>query len=165
MNYYRVLGLEPKLQLDGQELQQIFYRRSRELHPDRFARASKEQQAAALEESSLLNDAYRTLKDPVTRAEYFLKESGFDISNQGTKNVPPELLEEVFELNMLLEEAAPGPELAAAAAKFQTLLAAADQEMEALFARPEPPLEELRQLLNRRRYIANLVREIAARQT
>lgn len=160
MEYFRVMGLEPRLQLDPLELQQIFYRRSRELHPDRFARAPKAQQDAALAESSLLNDAYRTLKDPVARTEYFLKEKGLDIATQGTKQVPPELLEEVFELNLLLEEAQGGPELEAAKERFETLLREADRELEGLFPDAENQLPALRQLLNRRRYIANLVRDI-----
>ena len=54
--------------------------------------------------SSALNDAYRTLKDPVRRAEYILSTEGFDIGEQRSKDVPPELLEEVFELNESLDE-------------------------------------------------------------
>jgi molecular chaperone HscB len=170
MDFYRVMGLEPKLQLDTKELQQIFYARSRELHPDRFVRASKEAQAAALDESSLLNDAYRALRDPAARAEYFLKAMGLDIATQGTKNVPAELLEEVFELNMLLEELKEGgagarPQVEQAREQFAGLLAKADGEMAALFARydeapDEKALQDLRQLLNRRRYITNLLRDI-----
>lgn len=170
MDYYRVMGLAPKLQLDPNELQQIFYARSRELHPDRFARASKEAQAAALDESSLLNDAYRALRDPAARAEYFLKSKGLDIATQGTKNVPAELLEEVFELNMLLEELKEGgagarPQVEQAREQFAGLLAKADTDMLALFARydavrDDQSLQELRQLLNRRRYITNLLRDI-----
>ena len=58
----------------------------------------------------MLNDAYRTLKDPIARALYVLKQEGFEIAEQGTKDVPPELLEEVFELNMALEELRSGDE-------------------------------------------------------
>ena len=54
---------------------------------------------------AILNDGYRVLRDPIKRAEYLLAQEGFDIGEQRSKNVPPELLEEVFELNMLLEEA------------------------------------------------------------
>lgn len=165
-----MMGLEPRLQLDPVELQQIFYRRSRELHPDRFARATKDEQAAALEESSLLNDAYRTLKDASARAEYFLKENGLDIATQGSKNVPAELLEEVFELNLALEELKSGDgtsraDVGKARGNFTAMLEQANAEAEKLFAAydaapSEKPLEALRQVLNRRRYIANLLRDI-----
>ena len=56
----------------------------------------------------MLNDAFRTLRDPIPRAEYFLKQRGIELS----KDVPPELLEEVFELNMALEELRGGDESA-----------------------------------------------------
>jgi len=71
-----------------------------------------------LEQSSLLNDAYRTLKDPIKRTEYLLGLEGVELEEQSKKAtetardsgeikkqvVPPDLLEEVFELNMQLEE-------------------------------------------------------------
>ena len=170
MNYYRVLGLDPKLQLDLNELQQLFYARSRELHPDRFARAEDGVRQAALSESSLLNDAYRTLRDPVARAEYILKENGLEIGLQGTKDVPPELLEEVFELNMALEELKAGdesarPQLSSAHDSFEAMLAQSSVELNKLFAEydasPGPePLKPIRALLNRRRYIENLLRDV-----
>lgn len=170
MEYFRVMGLEPTLQLDAVELQQIFYKRSRELHPDRFARATAEVQKQALDESSLLNDAYRTLREPVGRAEYFLKNHGFDIGTQGTKDVPPELLEQVFEMNMALEELKSGdesarPQLEEARKGFETMLGEVDLAMGGIFARydaapGEPVLKELRGLLNKRRYIENLLRDV-----
>lgn len=170
MDYYRVLGLGPRLQLNLNELQQLFYARSRELHPDRFARAEVSIRDAALNESSLLNDAYRTLRDPLSRAEYFLKQKGFDIGLQGTKDVPPELLEEVFDLNMALEELKSGdesarPQLAKARDNFTALLVESDLELGQLFvahdASPgEPLLKQIRGLLNRRRYIQNLLRDV-----
>ncbi len=170
MDYYRVLGIDPKLQLNLNELQQLFYGRSRELHPDRFARAEASVRDAALQESSTLNDAYRTLRDPLQRAEYFLKHRGFDIGEQGTKEVPPELLEEVFELNMALEELKDGdesarPQLVSARDHFSTLLGESDIELEKLFAvhdatPGEDTLKQIRGLLNRRRYIQNLLRDV-----
>src|SRR5215475_5097247 len=100
MRFYEALALEPRLALDSGDLQRRFYERSREWHPDRFSRAGKDAQEVALERSAVLNDAFRTLRDPVTRAEYFLEQHGITAS----KTPPPELLEEVFELNMALEE-------------------------------------------------------------
>jgi molecular chaperone HscB len=170
MDYYSALGLKPALQLDSQELQKLFHSRSRELHPDRFARAPKDVQQRALEESSLLNDAYRTLREPIARAEYFLQQSGFDIAQQRSKDVPPELLEEVFELNMALEELRSGdesarPQLAAAKANFQGLQAKIDSDLAQLFATHDGApskenLQPIRAILNRRRYIENLLRDV-----
>jgi molecular chaperone HscB len=72
------MGLEPRLNLDAAELQKRFYSMSRLLHPDRFNRASATEKQYSLEATAILNDAYRTLRDPVTRAEYMLAEEGFE---------------------------------------------------------------------------------------
>ena len=124
----------------------------------------------ALETSSALNDAYRTLKDPIKRAQYVLSQEGFDIGEQRSKDVPPELLEEVFELNMTLEEVRGGdeaarPQLEQAARNFANMLAGADSQLQALFdaydrAPNRETLSQIRGVLNRRKYIQNLVNEV-----
>ncbi|HXE14821.1 MAG TPA: Fe-S protein assembly co-chaperone HscB [Bryobacteraceae bacterium] len=174
-DYFTFFGLERKLQIDGGALQKRFYELSRQWHPDRFSRRPVEEQNQALEATSILNDGYRTLKDPVKRAEYLLAQEGFPIGEQRSKNVPPELLEEVFELNMLLEELRTGddsqkPQLAQARENFVGMLGGVDRQLEALFARhdaaaPEgetakQALHEIRGALNRRRYIENLIRDV-----
>jgi len=166
MRLYDALGIAPTLALDMEEVKKHFYERSRQWHPDRFSRASAAEQDQALEMTAVLNDAFRTLRDPIARAEYFLKERGVELS----KDAPPELLEEVFELNMALEELREGDEsargqLAEAATKFQAMLSVSDTELGALFAQhdasPEPStLDQIRATLNRRRYVANLVRDV-----
>lgn len=151
MKYFSVFGLEPRLSIDLQDLERRFYSRSRELHPDRFIRAPKEEQQRALNESSLLNDAYRTLKDPVDRAEYLLKQHGVD-----SKAVPPDLLEEMFELNMAREEGEDVSE------KLQKMLAEVDAALPAKFVewdknQQRSALEDIGTALNRRKYIENMV--------
>src|ERR1700721_3141569 len=92
MLFYDAFDLEPSLTRDAEALKRRFYERSRQWHPDKFSRASVAEQEKALEMTAVLNDAFRTLRDPIARAEYFLKEKGFELS----KEAPPELLEEVF---------------------------------------------------------------------
>src|ERR1700692_656045 len=118
MNYFEFFELPRKLTLDVVALEKQFYMMSRRLHPDRFASKPVAEQEAALAQSSLLNDAYRTLKDPILRTQYLLSLEGVELEEQskaateaaratGTQKkqiVPPELLEEVFELNMQLQE-------------------------------------------------------------
>jgi molecular chaperone HscB len=168
-DYFRAFGLAPKLSLDAAGLQKRFYELSRKLHPDRFAGKPRAEQDAALEASSVLNDAYRVLRDPVSRAEYLLKQEGFDIGEQRSKDVPPELLEEVFELNMALEELRHGDEdargpLEQARARFIEMRDGIDGELAALFAvydaGDREALAKIRAVLNRRRYIRNLVNEV-----
>ncbi len=118
VDYFAFFGLPYKLGLDPAQLERDFYALSRKLHPDINARADGPEQEWSLEKTSQLNDAYRTLKDPISRTEYLLRLQGVQLEEQskaatdearrtGTAKrqvVPPDLLEEVFELNMQLEE-------------------------------------------------------------
>src|ERR1035437_876706 len=109
-DYFSVFGLEPKLNLDLPALEHEFHRLSRKLHPDRFARALDNEKQWSLADTALLNDAYRTLKDPLRRTEYLLKLLGAELRAEDDRQkgksagAPADLLEEVFELNMQLEE-------------------------------------------------------------
>jgi molecular chaperone HscB len=159
-NYFQFFSLPPKLGVDTAALEKSFYALSRRLHPDRFAAKPAEEQAAALAESSLLNDAYRTLKDPIARTEYLLKLEGVELEEQSKaateaarasgaakkQIVPEDLLEEAFELNMQLEEMRAAKkmgeddpqlrrDLLAAKAGFDAKMAEAQAELERLWAR------------------------------
>jgi molecular chaperone HscB len=117
-DYFTFFGLPRKLSIDGARLEREFYELSRKLHPDIYAQAESRERQWSLEQSSMLNDAYRTLKDPVKRTEYLLRLEGVELEEQSKaatekaratgevkkQVVPPDLLEEVFELNMQLEE-------------------------------------------------------------
>jgi molecular chaperone HscB len=119
-DYFTFLGLSRKLGIDVQDLDRRYRALSRQFHPDYFHNASRGERRASLERSSYLNDAYRTLKNPVTRIEYLLKleagrQRGFDDPprdaaelTRGTalpgRNPPASLLEEVFALNEELGE-------------------------------------------------------------
>ncbi len=71
-NYFEFFELPTKLQIDTAALEKQFYALSRKLHPDRFAVKPAAEQEAALAQSSQLNDAYRTLKEPILRTQYLL---------------------------------------------------------------------------------------------
>src|SRR5215831_2736461 len=118
VDYFSFFGLPYRLGLDSAQLERDFYALSRKLHPDINAKANTNEQEWSLEKTSQLNDAYRTLKDPISRTEYLLRLQGVQLEEQSKaatdaarrsgeskkQVVPPELLEEVFELNMQLEE-------------------------------------------------------------
>ena len=156
--YFEIFSLPAHLVIDLPALEKSFYALSRRLHPDRFASKSAEEQAMALAESSRLNDAYRTLKDPIARTEYLLKLEGVEMEEQsksateaarasGTAKkqvVPEDLLEEAFELNMQLEEMRAAKkmgdddpqlrsDLLAAKGGFDTRMAAAQAQLESLW--------------------------------
>ncbi len=105
-DYFAFLGLPRKLLIDLQDLERRFRELSRKFHPDYFYNASAAERLASLERSSYLNDAYRALKNPVSRIEHLLAIEGLPSarSEEGMAKVPPSLLEEVFALNEELDE-------------------------------------------------------------
>jgi len=157
--YFELFGLAPQLNLDLKDLEQRYFSLSRQWHPDRFARKSEPERQEALDRTALLNDAYRTLRNPVKRAEYYIGSEG------ESPKPPPELLEEVFELNMALEELRSGdeearPQLEQQHTRFIQMLADTDRELFGSEAPAQGRETEIRSLLNRRKYIQNLVRDV-----
>jgi molecular chaperone HscB len=195
-DYFSVFGLAPRLNIDLPAMEQEFHRLSRRLHPDRFARASGNEKEWSLADTALLNDAYRTLKDPLRRTEYLLKLQGAEMGlsadacgdttllrNQerirNQERVPSDLLEEVFDLNMQLEEMRMAKKmgqedlelkesLRSAKEKFEALVDAVDRDLRAQWAiwdagdaAARPPAQHVMvALLDRRRYLSNLVRDV-----
>jgi molecular chaperone HscB len=163
MDYFEFLDLPRNLDVDAKDLEKRFYALSRQLHPDLHSRKSPAEREQAEESTAVLNDAYRTLRDPIGRTEYLLKLEGFDIGEQGTKDVPPELLEEVFELNMAIEEA-DVTQLESARRKFEGMRGEIDAELQQKFGewdstRNRETLAAVRAILNRRKYITNLINQ------
>jgi molecular chaperone HscB len=105
-DYFSFLGLPRKLTIDMADLERRFRSLSREFHPDFFYNATPVERRASLERSSYLNDAYRTLRQPIARLEYLLTQEGLAPAGpaEASRQVPPALLEEVFALNEELDE-------------------------------------------------------------
>jgi molecular chaperone HscB len=197
VDYFGFFGFPRKLNLDTAALEKEFYALSRRLHPDVFGQAEDQQRAWSLEQSSMLNDAYRTLKDPIKRTEYLLRIEGVELeeqSKQATETaratgelkkqvVPPDLLEEVFELNLHLEELrmqkkigeddpALLEEIASAKASLEEKHDALLSELKTEWGRWDAAvdsqtdmgrreiLDRMVDVLNRRNYIRNLVRDV-----
>lgn len=183
-DYFEFFGLPRKLTIDLAELEQRFHSLSWKLHPDNFVRASDEERQLSLDLSSQLNDAYRTFRDPIARVEYLLSLAGLRKEGQKKQQAPPELLEEVFELNESLDELREAREsggstaamaglrerLEVAQHKFESLLADVDRELMRIAAKWDASLdsgadettrkklmEQMNEILNRRSYIRNLV--------
>lgn len=194
---FAVFELPQKLRLDTSALEAQFYKLSRRLHPDRFVNKLEEEQEDALRRSSRLNDAYRTLRDPVQRTQHLLALQGVEMEEQSKaatdaaratgaekkQAIPPELLEEVFELNMQLTEMRAAKQmgeddpqlrrdLEAAKRNFDTRMNETQTELEQRWtewdtatdqvdtAGKNRAKEAMVALLNRRRYLRNLVRDV-----
>jgi molecular chaperone HscB len=184
-DYFSFLGLPRRLGFAPEELEQRFRTLSRQFHPDYFYNATSAERRASLERSSYLNDAYRTLKQPIARVEYLLQLEGFVASSAdrgaGAAGVPPALLEEVFTLNEELDEIrdlrvsgaptdvwkarlerARGPierKRDIHEAQLQVLSARWDAllDAKASIAERRPVLEALRERVLERNYISNLL--------
>jgi molecular chaperone HscB len=121
MDHFEVFGLPRRLGIDADALQRKFYELSRRSHPDFHQGAPAERQAEILATSAQLNAAYRALRDPIARIEYLVRlEEGRDTKEGATvkPKAPPELLEEMFEIQEALQEVkaserAGGPDAAA----------------------------------------------------
>jgi molecular chaperone HscB len=190
-DYFSFFGLPRKLNISASDLDARFRGLSRQFHPDYFFNATPAERRASLERSSYLNDAYRTLKTPITRVEYLLQLEGFAARSpqEASKQVPPDLLEEVFALNEELDEIrdlrASGTSadqltsrLENARGPIEAKRVAHEAQLEELFAKwdalvdrgaPDaergPVLEALRERVLERNYINNLLAGIEKEMT
>lgn len=144
-DYFAFVGLPRKLLIDPQDLERRFRELSRKFHPDYFYNATSAERLASLERSSYLNDAYRALKNPVSRIEHLLAIEGLPSarSEEGTAKVPPALLEEVFALNEELDEIRELRESGADSEKLLARLADARKPIDAKRDEHERQLQEL----------------------
>ena len=183
-DYFSFFGLPRRLVIDQAQLERRFRDLSRQFHPDYFYNAAATERLASLERSSYLNDAYRALRNPISRIEHLLAIEGLPPakSEDGTAKVPPGLLEEVFELNEQLDEIRESRESGGDPAALRDRLESArkpidlkreehEREVEALSARwdqhstaspaeKRATLDALRERLLERNYINNLLASI-----
>ena len=160
------MGLPRSFELPPGELEKRFRDLSWQMHPDRFAGAGAGERRLALEKTTALNDAYRTLRDPVRRAAHLLELHGvtIDENRPGAVKVSPELLEEILELREALADAkgagnaaAVGALLGAVREKRAAAMAALADQLGAL---PGPvPLAAATEALARIRYYDRFLEE------
>ena len=183
-DYFDQFEIPRKLWIEMSALEKKFLELSWKLHPDKFVNATAEEQELSLKRSSELNDAYRVLRDPVTRVEYLLELEGMRKEGEHKQQAPPELLEEVFELNESLDELreakASGGDLASLRTRleseeknFQVKLGEVDAQLQETARQWDAAIDanaggsdrkgimaRLNELLNRRSYIRNLVTNV-----
>ena len=179
-----LFGLPRKLWIEMSALEKKFLQLSWKLHPDKFVNASAEEQELSLKRSSELNDAYRVLRDPVARVEYLLELEGMRKEGEHKQQAPPELLEEVFELNESLDELREAKASGADLGSLKSRLEAAEKNFQQKLDEVDAQLQEaarqwdaaidanasgtdrqaimvrLNEMLNRRSYIRNLVANV-----
>jgi molecular chaperone HscB len=160
---FSLFDLPREFALDPRVLEQRFRDLSRQLHPDRFARAEPRERRIALERATRLNDAYRALKDWRRRAAYLLKLAGQDVFGDGRPFHDPEFLEEQLEWREALALARADGDAAALgdiAARTRDRLAALEAECGRFFEEQDwfsESVWEIARRLSRARYYDNLI--------
>jgi molecular chaperone HscB len=184
-DYFALFEMPRKLWIEMNALEQRFLQLSWKLHPDNFVNATETERELSLKRSSELNDAYRVLRDPVARVEYLLGLENMRKEGEHKQQAPPELLEEVFELNESLDELREAKSSGSDLAALKSRLEAAEKSFGENLGEVDAQLQEaartwdagidanaddaarkkimarLNELLNRRSYIRNLVVNVA----
>jgi molecular chaperone HscB len=104
-NHFDLFGLPPAFSIEGEALERSYREIQSRVHPDRFAHAGDAERRASLQWTTRVNEAYRTLKDPVQRAKHLLELHGVDVAFETNTAMPPEFLMQQMELRESLEEA------------------------------------------------------------
>src|SRR5689334_22567020 len=105
-NHFELLGLPPRFRIDGEALDRAYRDLQRAVHPDRYTGAPDTQKRLALQASARANEAYRTLRDPVDRAEYLLSLRGVDATAQTDSRLAVAFLTRQLERREQAEQAA-----------------------------------------------------------
>ena len=104
-NHFDLFGLPPSFSIEGEALERSYRDIQSKVHPDRFAHSGDAERRASLQWTTRVNEAYRTLKDPVLRAKHLLELHGVDVAFETNTAMPPEFLMQQMELRETLEDA------------------------------------------------------------
>ncbi len=175
VDYFSVFDLPKNPAIDEGLLTQRYYELSRRLHPDLYQTGTLQEQEASLKNTALLNRAYRTLRDPIQRGQYWLELHGEQLGKDNNR-VPPKLAALVFDVQEKLAEmrdaraqdkaADMQAELAQIRADLEQHLARLRSTLEANFAQwsgdgahPEL-LRALKNILSEIAYLRTLLRDV-----
>ena len=162
MDHFARLGLPAALEIDAGALDKAYFAEQRLWHPDRFVPKPAEERARASTEAAAVNDAYRTLKDPLSRAVYLAALKGVELPGDGKTIDDPELLMEAMEAREELHEAGSIAQVDALAAKVRDELQRALAGLARLFLANDKPA--IRKALLRLRYLDKFGEEARARR-
>jgi molecular chaperone HscB len=107
-NHFELFGLAPVFALESEALERSYREIQSQVHPDRFAHAGDAERRASLQWTTRVNEAYRTLKDPVQRGKHFLELHGVDVAFETNTQMPTDFLLQQLERREELESATAG---------------------------------------------------------
>ena len=129
-DHFSLFGLPSAYVLDAVSLERAYREIQARIHPDRFVNSGEAEKRASMQWTTRVNEAYRTLRDPVLRAKYMLEQAGLDVGFETNTAMAPAFLMRQMELRESLEEAKDAAALDALAAQ----LSRDRQRLEALLA-------------------------------
>ena len=103
-NYLEIFALEDTFHLDMPRLTHEYRQLQARYHPDKFVGADDRERRVALQYTSILNDAYETLKSPLRRAAYLLSLHGVDPEENVQAHLGGDFLLRQMQLREELEE-------------------------------------------------------------
>jgi molecular chaperone HscB len=163
MDHFARLGLPAALDLEPAALDRVYFALQRQWHPDRFVGRPPEERAKASSEAAALNDAYRTLKDPLSRAFYFANLKGIEMPADGKTIDDPDLLMEAMEAREALHDEETAQAVEALAAQARQDMQCALGSLGSLFLANDRAA--IRKALLRLRYLDKFAEEARARRT
>ncbi|HVH41911.1 MAG TPA: Fe-S protein assembly co-chaperone HscB [Labilithrix sp.] len=150
MDPFATLGAPRRFDLDLTALEKTHRELSRALHPDKFAQAGASERRAALEKAANVNEAWRTLRDPIRRAEALFRLEGIAVGETNEPKATGAFLMEVMEQREALSDARAAKDLGAVrtlASSISARARSAEAKLTAGFAKGAPPPDELAALL------------------
>jgi molecular chaperone HscB len=162
MDHFARLGLPAALELEPASLDRAYFALQRQWHPDRFVARPPDERARASSEAAALNDAYRTLKDPLSRAVYFAELKGVELPGDGKTIDDPDLLMEAMEAREELHEAGTAEAVDSLATKARDDMKNSLSALGSLFLHEDKPA--IRKTLLRLRYFDKFAEEARARR-
>ncbi|XP_043225932.1 co-chaperone protein HscB homolog [Amphibalanus amphitrite] len=156
-DFFQLFSLSRKFDLNSTELTKQFRILQNKWHPDKFVGRAKDEQELAARESSFINQAYRTLKDPLKRSLYLLKLSGHPLED-GTTESDPEFLMEIMELNERLADMKSHDDVVALKHSNQEMLDNLQRSFAAAY--DSGNFEEARKIAARMKYYANISNKV-----
>lgn len=88
-NYFELFGLEAIFQIDDDQMIAAYQRLQSQYHPDRYIDSDEQQKRIAMQATTFINEAYKTLRDDQARARYMLElhQVPFDIEKDTTQDM------------------------------------------------------------------------------
>ncbi|NXH43517.1 HSC20 protein, partial [Dicaeum eximium] len=157
---FRLMDCDRSFRIDAEQLQRRFRSLQRTVHPDRFGQRPPKEKHYSEQHSSLINKAYQTLLNPLSRGLYLLELRGVEPAQETDSDTDSAFLTEIMEINEKITE----PKNKDKLEEIETLVKVKQEELtrEVTSAFERDDLQEAKKLLAKMKYYANLEDKLKA---